>query len=193
MMATEHIPYAGEPRWRLQQRGSNSISRRIYGLSTDTAARSTSTLDFDDRSETASGEGLLELWRDRVVRVKVGMKCGEEDTAVSIPSDLFRDVAGRWREVVDRVGVAKEAWVLVAWLKWVDSQVANTHFWCYPRKIASFSSQAENPRPGIFQVDLGVSRANSRERNTIPTTEFEEILDSQDVNLEDDIHVSNPL
>jgi len=46
--------------------GSNNASPipqggRIDSLGTDTTARSTSTLDFDDRSETASWEGLLEL------------------------------------------------------------------------------------------------------------------------------------
>jgi len=44
-----------------------------------------------------------------VVRVEVGVKGGEEDTAISISSGLCRDVAGRWREAIDIVDVAKEA------------------------------------------------------------------------------------
>jgi hypothetical protein len=80
---------------------------RINGLCTDTTARSTSTLDFNDRSETASREGLLELGRDRVVRMEVGIKGGEKNTAISIPLSLGRDMAGGWREAVDIVDVAK--------------------------------------------------------------------------------------
>jgi hypothetical protein len=81
---------------------------RVDSFGTDTAAGSTSTLDFDDRSETACRESLLEFRRDRVVWVEVGVKGGEEDTAISIPSGLCRDMAGGWREAVDVVNVAKE-------------------------------------------------------------------------------------
>jgi hypothetical protein len=41
--------------------------------------------------------------------VEACIKGGEEDTAISTPLGLCRDVARRWREAVDIVDVAKEA------------------------------------------------------------------------------------
>jgi hypothetical protein len=67
----------------------------------------------------------------------------------------------------------------------MDLQITNAHLWCSPGKISRFSGETEDPRSWVFQVDLGIPGMNRWESNATPTTEFDEVFDSGNGDLED--------
>jgi len=65
----------------------------------------------------------------------------------------------------------------------IDSQITNTDFRSGPDTVPGFCGKAHYPWTGIVDVDLGIAGVDSRECDTIPTAELDEIFDRRDSNL----------
>ena len=58
-----------------------------------------------------------------------------------------------------------------------NSQIANAHLGRWSHAVPGLSGEAQYPRARIVNIDLGITGVDRLQRNTIPTTEFNQILD----------------
>lgn len=59
----------------------------------------------------------------------------------------------------------------------MNSQITNADFWARSDAIPSFCSETHNPRTGIINVDFGITRVHSRQGDTTPAAEFDQVFD----------------
>ena len=58
-----------------------------------------------------------------------------------------------------------------------DSQIANAHLRRRPHTVPGFRGETQNPGAGVVDINLGITGMNCLQRNAIPSTEFNKVLD----------------
>ena len=66
----------------------------------------------------------------------------------------------------------------------MDVQIADANFWRWTDAVSRFSGEAHDPWTRIVNVDLGITRMDSRHGNAIPTAKFNQVADGVDSDLE---------
>ena len=117
-------------------------------------------LDLTDLHKATSGESLLELTRDDVIRVVVRSERGEEGLPELVPSLLGGSDSG------GRGGV----------IQVVDIKINDANLRRWANGVLSLGRETNDVGTRIIDVNLCVSSVNGGKNDTIPTAEFNNIF-----------------
>jgi hypothetical protein len=137
-------------------------------------------LNLANGSESTSGEGLFELANrfqymlrglrhdyspgNAVVRVVVGLECSDQALTILLPL-LLRGDDARWRRRAAQI---------------VDVEVTYTDLGRRANAIPALGCETHDPWTGIINVDLCITGVNSGKGNSIPSAQFNQVLDGID-------------
>lgn len=124
-------------------------------------------LNLADWPEATSGEGLLELTGDTVIRMVVWPKPGEDDLPVLVPLLLGGNSSRRRGGTIQVVDIEIDDANL---RRWADS-------------ISGLGWETNNVGARVIDVNFGVSGVNGRESNAVPAAKFNNVLDGHDGDL----------